>query len=373
MASLIKRPRVRRVVRRLAERALDELGPPDAALSPAEPPALPEPPPPPVAPQPPPASPEDFVRDMPVVLPPAERGAVTDALFERLDEPLISEVRGEIEQAPDFAAYYAIARGETERRQLMLSYGVFRGTDGFAETTGIGAAQPPDDVHAMARGPLAAAGGIYEADMVVEALSNAGVDIANVTSGLDFGCSSGRVLRALRAAFPDGRWRGCDPNVAAVAWASQNLPGIEFFVNDDAPPLPLDDGSLDLAYAISIWSHFEPALGIRWFEEMHRVIAPGGHLVCTTHGLSSVAYYATRDLRPHEQSREIGESLYRSGAWYLAEFGEQGDWGVVNPSWGTAFLSPEWMLTQLCPSWGVLYFAPGRNQLNQDVYVLERI
>jgi len=31
------------------------------------------------------------------------------------------------------------------------------------------------------------------------------------------------------------------------------------------------------------------------------------------------------------------------------------------------------MLTQLCPRWRVLEFAPGRNQDNQDVYVLQRV
>jgi len=106
---------------------------------------------------------------------------------------------------------------------------------------------------------------------------------------------------------------------------------------------------------------------------MRRIIRPGGHLVCTTHGLVSVAFYAQRELRTPEQSKEIAEDLYRQGWWYAAEFGEAGDWGVVNPDWGTAFLTPEWLLAQLCPRWRVLEFAPGRNQDNQDVYVLERV
>jgi hypothetical protein len=105
---------------------------------------------------------------------------------------------------------------------------------------------------------------------------------------------------------------------------------------------------------------------------MHRLLRPGGRLVCTTHGLTSIAYYAEHGLRSSQQSREISDSLYKRGWWYAAEFGETGDWGVVNPDWGTAFLSPEWMLTQLCPGWRVVEFAPGRNQGNQDVYVLER-
>ena len=181
--------------------------------------------------------------------------------------------------------------------------------------------------------------------MVADALGGVGIEMTNITNALDFGCSSGRVVRVLAAAYPDIKWQGCDPNAPAITWANEHLPGIDFFVSGDAPPLPLPDAALDLAYAISIWSHFAPELGLRWFQEMHRIIRPGGHLVCTTHGLTSVAHYALGEMRSPEQSLEIRDTLYRNGAWYAPEFGEEGDWGVVNPDWGTAFLTPEWMLT----------------------------
>jgi SAM-dependent methyltransferase len=225
----------------------------------------------------------------------------------------------------------------------------------------------------MARGPLAAAGGLYEADLVVSALDSVGVRIEDVEHVLDFGCSSGRVVRVLAAAYPQVHWTACDPNDAAIAWADQNLPGIEFYVNDQEPPLPAEQGSLDLVYAISIWSHFAPELGLRWLEEMRRVIRPGGHLVFTTHGLQSVAFFCGGGFRAPEQADEILRSLYTCGWFYEAAFGDDGDWGVVNPEWGMAFLTPEWILTKLCPQWRVLEFAPGRNQENQDVYVLERV
>lgn len=54
-------------------------------------------------------------------------------------------------------------------------------------------------------------------------------------------------------------------------------------------------------------------------------------------------------------NRSAGQSPINS------KFGEGGDWGVVNPDWGTAFLSPEWMLTHLCPRWRVLELAPATN------------
>lgn len=293
-------------------------------------------------------------------------------LYERFDAADVAEIERLILASPELLSLYTATADPGTHRHMILAFGIWLGHPAATEKTGLLASEPPEDVHVMARGPSAAAGGLYEADLVLDALTSVGVEMADVGGALDFGCSSGRVVRVLAAAYPEVRWHGCDPNAPAIEWAGENLSGIEFFVSENAPPLPLADASLDLVYAISIWSHFAPELGLRWFEEMRRVIRPGGHLVCTTHGLTSVAYYAALCLRTPQQSDEIIGALYRQGSWYAPEFGEEGDWGVVNPNWGTAFLTPEWMLTNLCPRWRVLEFAPGRNQENQDVYVLQR-
>ncbi len=378
-SALRGRPRLRRLIERTAQRALDSVGSPGHPEDTPAPDPVPEPDPPPAA-EPPPQplevplpQPVDFARVLQAGSFVSERAPVSARLYERLDPSDVAEVERRLLEVPDLHAHYTSVPTAALRGFLVLAYGIWLGVPSVIEKTGLPPDQPPEEVHAMARGALAAAGGMYEADLIVDALASAGVEIAALQAGLDFGCSSGRVVQVLAAAYPDLSWHACDPNAPAIAWADENLSGIEFFVNGDAPPLPLEDSSLDLAYAISIWSHFAPDLGLRWFEEMHRLLRPGGFLVCTTHGPMAVAYYATLELRTPLQSREIADSLYRQGWWYAPEFGEEGDWGVVNPDWGTAFLSPEWMLTQLCPRWRVLEFAPGRNQGNQDVYVLQRV
>jgi len=319
-----------------------------------------------------PPAPENFIREVaPGHFADPQQNRASTLLYERLSPEDLTEIQQHINEVGDLQLQYADAYNEAARRHMILAFGVWLEVPCVPEKTSLVKIQPPEEIHVMTRGPLASAGGLYEADMVVDALMSAGMDMTDVKSALDFGCSSGRVLSVLRAAYPQTSWHGCDPNEPAIAWATENLPGIEFFVNGNEPPLPLADGSLDLVYAISIWSHFAPELGLRWFQEMHRLIRPGGHLVCTTHGLTSVAHESRG--RSQQQSEEILDALYRHRSWYAPEFGEEGDWGVVNPDWGTAFLSLEWMLTQLCPRWRVLEFAPGRNQENQDVYVLQRV
>jgi SAM-dependent methyltransferase len=322
--------------------------------------------------QSPPPAPE-FGRVLgPAELPPNCQ-PVTMRLYDRLTDQDVAEVIRRAGAAPELADSPAIGTDLAVRRWLVLAYGTWLKVPGVLERTGLSPDQPPEDVHAMSRGPIAAAGGLGEVDMLVEALAGAGMDLESATEVLDFGCSSGRAVRPLAAAFPHIRWRGCDPNKAAIAWADRHLTQIEFFVSPQSPPLPIAEGKLDLVYAISIWSHFAPDLGLKWFDEMHRLLKPGGLLAITTHGLQSVSYYADTGLRPSSQCREILDSLYRSGFWYAPEFGKAGDFGIVNPDWGTAFLSPEWLLTKLCPSWRILDFAPGLNQRNQDVYIMQRV
>jgi SAM-dependent methyltransferase len=319
------------------------------------------------------ADPRDLQRDVQPGSLLCEERNVSKLLYGRLDPRVVAEIEQRLKAHPELDLPASDSSDPTRRLGLLLTYGMWLEIAGVSEQTGLTTAQPPEEVHAMTRGPLAAAGGLYEADMVVDALRSAQAGIEEVGAALDFGCSSGRVVRVLATAYPQVRWLGCDPNGPAIEWARQNLPAIEFFTSPQQPPLDLHAASLDLVYAISVWSHFGPELGLKWFAEMHRVLRSGGYLVFTTHGLQSVAFFSAEGWRPPRQTAEIAQALYARGWWYAAEFGERGDWGVVNPEWGTAFLSPEWLLAELCPGWRVIEFAPGRNQANQDVYVLERV
>jgi len=137
--------------------------------------------------------------------------------------------------------------------------------------------------------------------------------------------------------------------------------------------MPYEDGQFDAAFAISIWSHFAEESALGWFREMRRVIRPGGRLVVTTHGEQTIVHTANEGVRSAEQLDDVRRALARDGFWYAAEFGEVGDHGVANPDWGTAFLSAEWLLAKLTPEWRTLLFRPGRVELNQDLYVLERV
>jgi len=301
---------------------------------------------------------------------PLAAAPVTDLLYERLSENDVAAVEERL--APGEQALWQTATPQ-DRRRLTLAFAAHHRLDEALERTGLSAAMPDPGVHAMASGAAAAGGSSYYADLVEDSLAATGLSLGDADRALDFGCSSGRVVRVLAAAFPDVEWHGCDPIPDAIEWASANLPGIEFRLSPERPRLTYDDEVFDAVFAISIWSHFSEQAALDWFAEMRRIIRPGGRLLVTTHGEQTVVHTAREGVRSPEQLADVRDSLARHGFWYAAEFGEAGDHGVANPDWGTAFLSAEWLAAKLTPDWGVVLFRPGRVELNQDLYVLERV
>ena len=226
----------------------------------------------------------------------------------------------------------------------------------------------------MARGPLAAAGGLYEADCCPTRSSASASTSERSRRRWTSAARRGACCGFSQPPIPRSTGTAATPTRPAIAWASENLPGIDFFVSGDEPPLPLADGSLDLAYAISIWSHFAPRPGtalVRGDAPADPSRRPSGRAPPTASPRSPTT--PRLGLRTPQQSRRDRRRALPQRLVVRARVRRGGRLGRRNPDWGTAFLSPEWMLAQLCPRWRVLEFAPGRNQDNQDVYVLQRV
>ncbi|MDO8262469.1 MAG: class I SAM-dependent methyltransferase [Gallionella sp.] len=257
-------------------------------------------------------------------------------------------------------------------RREILRYGCTVLPDLLRERTRMCAANPPAEVHSMQRQELFA-GDLYSGDMCVSALSRAGKAIVKDGHYLDFGCSSGALVRNMWAGFPYAHWHGSDPVPSSIEWARAQFPQIDFIVNSQEPPLPYAENSMDGVYAISIWSHFSERAALAWFEEMHRILKPGGFLMLTNHGVRSLYYYLEQKLMsPDIIARMLSEIICR-------QFVLQDVWenqsaaadGLKTVDWGNSYFVSEWVALRLHRNWRVLDYKPGLNQSNQDVYVLE--
>lgn len=126
-----------------------------------------------------------------------------------------------------------------------------------------------------------------EADLrlVRRAVEEAGVNLPETGMRvLDWGCGCGRLARFWAAEADKVELFGCDINPTLVSWCQDNIPFGRFSVSPFDPPLTYADGSFDLLYGISVFTHLTFDEHYLWMREIHRLLAPHGVAVLTGHG-----------------------------------------------------------------------------------------
>jgi SAM-dependent methyltransferase len=314
-----------------------------------------------------------------IVPSPPQRFPATDRMFERLDENDLARTLEVLRDRLDPETFHDLTESlpsydPKHYRRELLRYGTHLVPEIVGARTGLSAANPPPEVHCMVRQECFI-GDQYSSDLVVEELERCHMPVLTGGRYLDFGCSSGAAVRYLQAAYPEAQWYGCDPVDESVAWASEHLPSVRFAVSPQWPPLPYPNASFDGIYAISIWSHFSERTALIWFDEMARLLKPGGALVFTTHGLVTLEYALRNGWRTPQGVLEIAADLragrFRFEEVYLRNNQVQAELDTIS-DWGDAFMPVSWVTSRLLDLWDLVSFQPGRNQENQDLYLLRR-
>ncbi|MEM9380776.1 MAG: class I SAM-dependent methyltransferase [Planctomycetota bacterium] len=125
--------------------------------------------------------------------------------------------------------------------------------------------------------------GVEGADAIRATLRRSGVELDGLGAILDFGCGCGRVLRQW-GVLDRVDVHGTDYNERLAGWCHQNLPFATIATNRLQPPTDYADGTFDLVYAISVFTHLNEDLQHAWMAELTRILAPGGHLLFSVHG-----------------------------------------------------------------------------------------
>ncbi|WP_422931718.1 class I SAM-dependent methyltransferase [Singulisphaera sp. PoT] len=198
--------------------------------------------------------------------------------------------------------------------------------------------------------------GALAAKSIREILGKNGVAIEDCKSILDFGCGVGRVIRHW-AGLEGPKISGVDYNPGMIRWCERNIAFANFKTNIIDTSLPFEDGSFDFIYCLSVFTHLSEPLQRFWMAELKRVMAPGGHLLITTHGDHYL--YA---LTPEEQAR------YRAGEVVVHKANRPGsnDCAVFHPeSYVRQHLARDFEVVDMIPE-------GAKGNPCQDLYLLKK-
>jgi SAM-dependent methyltransferase len=99
-------------------------------------------------------------------------------------------------------------------------------------------------------------------------------DYADYAAILDWGCGCARVARFVGELAPR-KLTGVYIDPDNIDWCKKNIAAAEFARIDLDPPLPFADGSFDLVYGISVFTHLSETDQDRWLAELQRITKPG--------------------------------------------------------------------------------------------------
>jgi Methyltransferase domain len=163
------------------------------------------------------------------------------------------------------------------------------------------------------------------------ALVTAGVDTPSRI--LDFASGAGRVMRYLKAAFPDASLTACDYHLYQAEFCHQLFGAKAVPGHEDPSHIDLE-GSFDLIWCGSHFGHID---GPRWdgfLKLFESAAAPAGIVVFTTFGRRIVDLLRTKQTQLNLETEHVVEVLsdYDASGFGFHTNRLDGD-GVASPAW----------------------------------------
>jgi SAM-dependent methyltransferase len=170
-------------------------------------------------------------------------------------------------------------------------------------------------------------------------------DKPRVESILDFGCGHGRVLRTLKAAFPEAALTACDTDRDGVDFCARVFDAKPVYSSRDPAEISIED-RFDLVWCGSFFTHVDLDGWNSFLPFLASLPAKDGILVFTTAGRGAVR--RLREEPSRWMLRWMLEEEIRSG--FLADYDRDG-FAHRNsgryPGWGYTAAAPSWVCRRL--------------------------
>jgi SAM-dependent methyltransferase len=194
------------------------------------------------------------------------------------------------------------------------------------------------------------------------ALLAAAKDPQHVTRILDLPSGAGRVLRSLRAAFPDAAIVACDLLRDGVDFCAREFGAVPVYA---AEHVGLGDGPprFDLIWCGSLLTHLDEPRWAEFLDLFDRLLDRGGVLIFTVHG-RIVPGRMTRGWDyglPVESLLRLVKAWKQTGFGYVDYPGQHGYGISVAAPWWTARLLQRW------PQWRLVFYSEYGWDGHQDV------
>ncbi len=164
---------------------------------------------------------------------------------------------------------------------------------------------------------------------------------AGFDSILDMACGHGRVLRWLKAAYPDAQLTACDLLRDGVDFCARTF-GATPVHSIVAPTLEMFPDHYDLIWVGSLLTHLDADRWVMFIDLWHDLLAPDGLLVVTTHGELVAERMREGNLYgyPAPSILRTLRSYKHAGFAFLETSPDEIDYGI-------SLARPEWVVHQL--------------------------
>lgn len=200
----------------------------------------------------------------------------------------------------------------------------------------------------------------------------------SVKNILDFGCGYGRVLRAIKAGYPEATITACDLMEDAVKFCEETFGAVPVRGYQDLDRIELNE-KYDVIWVGSVFTHLPAERWTEFIAFFERNLAPNGLLVFTVHGRTALWVFENHTLHKSRMSKEDFEIIkqnYKNNGYSFFSYSSQHKKSlskigieVSTNAYGLSFTRPDWLCAYLLKfeKFFLSYYSEGGWGRNHDV------